>query len=148
MSWNPFVAASLFLSAGLPMLPLPDAIAAPATTMADTKMADSSWQPVARIDPAKPYQVKIINKTGIGLEYSSTTNEFPPRKLAASGTSTLNQVPTPIYLLISPLDGRFYLNYTVSARNNVVIITVTQSPESSLGKTTVNIQETGGIFVY
>ncbi|MCY7391265.1 MAG: hypothetical protein LH647_07135 [Leptolyngbyaceae cyanobacterium CAN_BIN12] len=143
MSWKPFVAMSFFLSVGMTALPLPEAIAAP-----DNLMAASPWQPIARINPAKPFQVQINNKTGIGLEYSSTTNEFPPRKLAASGTTTLNQLPTPIYLLISPLDGRFNLKYTVSTRNNLVMVTVTQLPDSNPGNTTVNIQETGGIFVY
>jgi hypothetical protein len=143
MIWNPLVAASLLLPAGLPLLLVPPAISAPVTPM-----ANASWQPIARINPTQPYQVQIINKTGIGLEYSSTTNEFPPRRLAARATSTLNQLPTPIYLLISPLDGRFNLKYTVATRNNLVMVTVTQLPDNSPGNTTVNIQETGGIFVY
>lgn len=143
MSWKPFVAISFFLSAGMTALLLPEAIAAPmpAITIA-------AWQPIARINPAKPFQVQINNKTGIGLEYSSTTNEFSPRKLAANATINLTQLPTPIYLLISPLDGRFNLKYTVSTRNNLVMVTVTQLPDSNPGNTTVNIQETGGIFVY
>jgi hypothetical protein len=141
MSWH-IAIATLFLVA-IPMLPLSKAIAAPVSTM-----TNSPWQPIARINPVKPFQVQIVNKTGIGLEYSSTTNEFPPRKLAANATTTLNQLPTPIYLLISPLDGRLNLKYTVSTRNNLVTVIVTQSSESRSGYTTVNIQETGGIFVY
>jgi hypothetical protein len=143
MSWKSCVAATIFLSVGVPLLPASPAIAVPANILA----ADP-WQPVARITPGKPYQVQIINKTGIVLEYSSTTNEFPPRKLAPSATTTVNQLPASVYLLISPLNPRFNLKYTVSTRNNLVTVTVTQLPESSPGNTTVNIQETGGIFVY
>ncbi len=54
MSWH-IVITSLFLCA-MPMLTLPEAIAAPGRTM-----TDSPWQPVARIAPAKPFQVQIIN---------------------------------------------------------------------------------------
>ncbi|MEX0271701.1 hypothetical protein AB3R30_21495 [Leptolyngbyaceae cyanobacterium UHCC 1019] len=142
MSWKSFVAASLFLSAGLSIRMLP-AISAPVPTM-----TVAAWQPIARINPTKPFQVQIINKTRLGLEYSSTTNEFPPRKLAANATTTLKQLSAPIYLLISPLDGRFNLKYTVSTRDNLVVVTVTQLPDSNPGNTTVNVQETGGIFVY
>ncbi len=140
MSWH-IAIASLCLFA-IPMLTLPEAIAAPAN------MTDSPWQPVARIAPTKPFQVQIINKTGIELEYSSTTNEFSPRRLAPSVTTTVKQLSTPVYLLINPLDARFNLKYTVSTRNNLVTVIVTQSSESRTGYSTVNIQETGGIFVY
>lgn len=142
MSWKSFVAASLFWSA-VPILLLPEAIAAPGYTM-----TTSPWQPVARINPAKPFQVQILNKTGIELEYSSTTNEFPPRRLVSNANATVNQLPVPVYLLISPINPRFNLKYSVSTRNNLVVVTVTQLPESSPGNTTVNIQETGSIFVY
>ena len=142
MSWKPIVIASLCLSA-IPLLTLPQAIAAPSITL-----TASPWQPVARIDPNKPFQVQIINKTGTGLEYSSTTNEFSPRTLASGATTRVSQLPTPVYLLINSLDSRFNLKYTVSTRNNLVTVTVTQLAESNPGYSTVNIQTTGGIFIY
>jgi hypothetical protein len=108
----------------------------------------SPWYPVARIDPQKAYRVQILNQTGTELEYSSTTNEFPPRRLAVGNTTALTQLPLPVYLLISPVDSRFNLKYTVSTNKNVVTIKVDQLPEDRPGNTTVNIQETGGIFVY
>ncbi|MGQ9871549.1 hypothetical protein [Leptodesmis sp.] len=135
--------ASLLLIPGLPILPT---IQVHAQSVANSQAYP--WQPIARINPQKPYQVHLVNQTGIELEYSSTTNEFPPRRLASGNRTALTQLPLPIYLLISPVDSRFNLKYSVSAANNVVTIKISQLPENRPGSTTVNIQETGGIYVY
>lgn len=111
-------------------------------------LAASPWQPIARIAPGKPYTVKINNQTGIVLEYASTTNEFPPRQLQPGASSTLTNLPPSVYLLISPVNPRFNLKYQVSANQNIVNVNVQQLPDTSPGNTTVNIQKTGGIFVY
>ncbi len=111
-------------------------------------IAAAPWQPVARINPQKAYKVQIVNQTGVPLEYASTTNEFAPRRLKPGATGTLMQLPLPIYLLISPVDPRFNLKFAVATNQNVVTITVRQLPELQPGNTTVNIQQTGGIFVY
>ncbi|MGC8710784.1 MAG: hypothetical protein ACP5RH_00170 [Leptodesmis sp.] len=143
MTMNRWLMASLLLFPCLPMLPAIQVHAQPAANS-----QAYPWQPIARINPQKPYQVHLVNQTGIELEYSSTTNEFPPRRLAAGNRTVLTQLPLPIYLLISPVDSRFNLKYSVSAANNVVTIKVSQLPEDRPGSTTVNIQETGGIYVY
>lgn len=143
MRLNRWIMPLLMLTASLPMLP-----AAQVSAQSTTNYQASPWQPIARINPQKPYRVHLLNQTGVELEYSSTTNEFPPRRLAAGNTTTLTQLPLPIYLLISSVDSRFNLKYNVSAINNVVTIKVLQLPEDRPGSTTVNIQETGGIYVY
>jgi serine/threonine-protein kinase len=143
MVLNRWLMTLLLLSASLPMLS-----AAQVSTQSTASAQASPWQPIARINPQKSYQVRLLNQTGIELEYSSTTNEFPPRRLAAGNNTVLTQLPLPIYLLVSPVDARFNLRYGVSAANNVVTIKVSQLPEGRPGNTTVNIQETGGIYVY
>jgi serine/threonine-protein kinase len=143
MTMNRWMMASLLLVSGMPMLPAIQVHAQPATNS-----PAYPWQPIARINPQKPYQVHLVNQTGIELEYSSTTNEFPPRRLTSGNRTVLTQLPLPIYLLISPVDSRFNLKYNVSATNNVITIKVSQLPEGRPGSTTVNIQETGGIYVY
>ena len=111
-------------------------------------IAASPWYPVARINPNQSYTVQIQNNTGIVLDYASTTNEFAPRRLYPRNSSTVARLPLPVYLLISPINPRFNLKYSVVANKNTVIVTVTQLPNNTPGNTTVNIQETGGIFVY
>ncbi len=143
MALNRWLMTLLLLSASLPMLSVAQLIT-PSATSAQV----SPWQPIARINPQKSYQVRLLNQTGIEIEYSSTTNEFPPRRLTAGNNTVLTQLPLPVYLLISPVDARFNLKYSVSAANNVVIVKVSQLPEGRPGNTTVNIQETGGIYVY
>lgn len=143
MMLNRWVMALFLLTASLPMLPA-SLVRAESTTNSQA----SPWQPIARINPQKPYQVHLVNQTGIELEYSSTTNEFPPRRLTSGSSTVLTQLPLPIYLLISPVNSRFNLKYSVSAANNIVTIKVSQLPENRAGSTTVNIQETGGIYVY
>jgi hypothetical protein len=120
------------------------AIAAPAKSV----VTNSPWQPIARITPGRPYQMQILNQTGTTLEYGSTTSEFQPRKLAPGSSATVAQLPASVFMLISPVDARFNLKYTVTARNNLITVRVTQLPENQPGNTTVNVQETGGIYVY
>ncbi len=143
MVLNRWLMTLFLLTASLPMLS-----AVQVSTQSAASAQASPWQPIARINPQKSYQVRLLNQTGIELEYSSTTNEFPPRRLAAGNNTVLTQLPLPIYLLISPVDARFNLKYSVSAVNNVVTVRVFQLPEGRPGNTTVNIQETGGIYVY
>jgi hypothetical protein len=142
MASKPLATTALLLSHVLPFTVTPG-LAVPVASI-----AASPWQPVARINPSQPYTVRINNQTGIVVEYASTTNEFPPRRLAAGASTTLSKLPLPVYLLISPINSRFNLKYRLTANQNVVTINVQQLPERSPGNTTVNIQKTGGIFVY
>ena len=112
------------------------------------RVVAATWQPVARIDPQKNYRVQLTNQAGIVVEYASTSNEFPPRKLQPNQSTTITQLPLPIYLLISPVSPRFNLKYSVSAANNIVQVKIQRLPEKVPGNTTINIQESGGIFVY
>ncbi len=142
MMLNSFAISALTLTV-LPFVPASFTQAIPATAI-----AASPWEPVARISPQKPFRVEIINQTGINLDYSSTTNEFPPRTVASGAKTSVQQLPLPVYLLISPANPRFNLKYFVTTKDNVVTIKVLQGPDPTPGNTTVNIQETGGIFVY
>lgn len=140
---KPLAVVALLLTVGLP---LSSAIATKA--IPSQAVAASPWEPIARINPRKPFQVQLDNQAGTTLEYASTTNEFSPRRLASGGTTVLNRLPLPVYLLISPINPRFNLKYRVSVNQNSVYIRVQQLPENRPGNTTINIQETGGIFVY
>jgi hypothetical protein len=146
----PFASFSLFMTVAslVSVFPAGNLSRANASPQPSLVVA-SAFQPVARINPNQPYRVQILNQTGTVLEYSSTTNEFPPRRLNPNATATVSQLPASVYLLISPVDGRFNLKFAVSANpSNVVTVRVTQLPEEQPGNTTVNIQNTGGIYIY
>jgi hypothetical protein len=127
------------------VLPLP----AISSDAASVKQVDSSaWQPIARINPSQPYSVRLNNQTNFVVEYASTTNEFPPRTMQPRTAATLTKLPVPIYLLISAVDPEYKLQYKVSASKNVITINIQQLAGGGDGNTTVNIQETGGIYAY
>lgn len=134
--------------AALLAIVLPGAASIQANAVPPGNMVTAAWQPVARINPQKSYKVQIVNQSGVPLEYASTTNEFAPRSLKPGAMGTLTQLPLPVYLLISPVDPSFVVKCQVSASQNVVTVTVRQLSQGQAGNSTVNIQETGGIFVY
>ena len=141
MSMNSLVVLALLSTTMLPMMVIPgDSVSAQPT--------GDAWQPLARINPKQPYTIRINNRTGVTVEYASTTNEFSPRRVASGATATLTRLPLPIYLLMSPATATSSLKLTVSANQNTVTVNVEELPEGAAGNTTVNIQQTGGIFVY
>ncbi|MBF2025838.1 MAG: hypothetical protein IGS48_03605 [Oscillatoriales cyanobacterium C42_A2020_001] len=127
---------------------LTGAVSVQANAVPTGNIITAAWQPVARINPQKAYKVQIVNQAGIPVEYASTSNEFAPRQLQPGATGLLTQLPLPIYLLINSVDARFNLKCSVSANQNVVTVTVRQLPDDQPGNSTVDIQKTGGIFVY
>lgn len=113
--------------------------------------ANSTWQPIARINPQKPYEIQVVNQTSGTLEFASTTNEFSPRKLQAGASTTLKYLPVSIYLLISPIDAAFNVRYSVfTDQPNKITVKIQPLPEGRIGggHSTVNIQANGGIYVY
>jgi len=138
-----------YLAIAALLFPIVAPVMTAASLAGSVKQADSStWQPIARINPKQPYTIRLTNQTAIAIEYASTSNEFPTRTVAPRATATLTKLPVPIYLLISSTDAEAKLKYTVSARQNVITINVQPLMGDAAGNTTVNIQETGGIYAY
>ncbi|MGB3403052.1 MAG: hypothetical protein WBA77_10205 [Microcoleaceae cyanobacterium] len=106
------------------------------------------WQPVARVNPEATIQVNIINRAGVGLEYSLTTEEMNIRKIAAGQTGKLTDLPKDTYILINPQTSQVSLKFNIQVtEDNIVNIRVRQSADPS-GESTVNIQSNGGIYQY
>ena len=112
------------------------------------------WQPVARVNINRPIAIKLINQTEVVLEYSLTTNEAPPRQLLPRNNAVLREIPLPAYVLINPtssnLDSsRVYLKYEVAVGDdNLVTVKIRQISDDIPGNTTLNIQESGAIYLY
>lgn len=112
------------------------------------------WQPKARVDIRHPIEIKLINETNVDLEYDLTANiEQKPERLLAGKTGTLKGLSVPAYILINPDSSTpnvssFNLKYEVSTTDNVVTVKIKKVSSENPGDTTLNLHETGAIYVY
>jgi hypothetical protein len=113
------------------------------------------WQPVARIDINRPLEVKLINKTDLILEYDLTNNQTEETpELAAGNTASITGLKLPAYILIDPStsnpnSSRIKLQYQVSVdSNNTVNVGIVRAEEDMMGNRTLNLHETGAIYIY
>ena len=112
------------------------------------------WQPIARVNPNKPIQVNIANKTGLNIEYDLTTNrDNPPRLIFPKETTVIRGFPLPAYILINvassePNSSQINLKYEVTTENNEVNVKISPVGNDTKGNTTLNLHETGAIYVY
>ncbi|MBL1209324.1 hypothetical protein [Geminocystis sp. GBBB08] len=112
------------------------------------------WQPIARVDVTKPITLKIINDSGILLDYALTDSTLEPSSLGISETEILKHFQPPAYVVIypgikTPNASRINLKYSVEVTSgNVIELRVTQIDSVSQGNRTFNLQKTGAIFVF
>jgi hypothetical protein len=112
------------------------------------------WQPVARVDLQRPVKIDLINQTGLILDYAITETKMEPIQIAPEANVTLNKVDTPIYIVIypnssNPNSSTISLKYHVTVNDdNVVKVKIRQISNISGGNRTLNLQETGAIYVY
>jgi hypothetical protein len=105
------------------------------------------WTPAARLDPAKPQRITIVNKTGIVLEYLVTTHTNS-RTLAAGESATLSDIDTPLFLNINSQESNYSVKYSVSVDKKTNTLMVTVTPTDSEDSRALNINETGAVYLY
>lgn len=103
------------------------------------------WQPLARINPEQSVNLTLINQSGVTLEYGLTTTQTA--NLANGESISYNNIPLDSYLVINPLVTSLSLQYNLEAVNNNVTLIIGSSGDQA-GLRTLNIQSTGGIFIY
>ena len=112
------------------------------------------WQPVGRVNLQRPITVKLVNKTGLNIDYSITENRMEPSVIQPRDTATLTNMEIPLYIVIypdssNPNTSRISLKYDVTVdENNVVTVEVKNIGRDTSGNRTFNIQKTGAIYVY
>ncbi len=109
------------------------------------------WQPVARVDPSQPVQLKIINNSGASLEYGLTTDEYVIAELEPEDQARLRIPELPASLNIStvsrpPFDVLSLL-YEIEAVDNLVTVTIGLKDDVE-GDRVVDINPDGGIYIY
>jgi hypothetical protein len=123
----------------------------PPTFAADDSMKAAPeatfWTPVARLNINKPQRITINNKTGLPLDYLITTHtNF--RVLEPGKAVTLTNTEIPMFLNINTQDSSSRVKYGVSVDKNSNILTVNVMLTNEDEHRTLNINETGGIYLY
>lgn len=144
------VVSLLLTSATITILP-PSAIAQnpPAETF-----QPGFWQPVARANVDKPVTVKLINESGLILDYAITSAEMTPGVIKVGETTTLEDMGGDTYIVVYPdsknVDSsRINLFFTVDVtEENLVNVKITRVEQGEKSHRAFNIQETGAIFLY
>ncbi len=112
------------------------------------------WQPIARVAMTKPITLKIINDSGMLLDYALTDADIEPLRLAEGATRSIENIEAPVYVVIypdikNPNSSRISLKYFVEVTpDNVVELRVKQIESISQGNRTFNLQSSGAIFLY
>jgi hypothetical protein len=115
------------------------------------------WQPRARIELNRPTAIRLINETDVTLEYDLTTNIKPsPQQISPGKTAVLKGFPIPAYILINatnsgtnPGSSQFNLKYDVQvSQDNEILVKIRKVDRDTPGDTTINLHETGAIYIY
>lgn len=114
------------------------------------------WQPVARFNPKENVSLKMVNESGIKLNYDITSLETDaPRDLENGQDIVLKDINISAYIMVYPAqnidpDNPFALKFTVSVNeaDNLVTVTVIKADKGFMGHRTINLQKTGAIYFY
>ena len=110
------------------------------------------WQPIARVNPASPISVTLVNQTQSPLKYNFLDGRGE-QNLPVGGSVPIKQVTLPANIAIydpSPQQGiggrnGSGLRYEVSANNNAVNVTVISAPNADAH--VLDIAKTGAIYI-
>jgi hypothetical protein len=105
------------------------------------------WVPVARLSTDKPQFITVHNKTGVLLEYLITTHtDF--RVLEPGKSATLSNLETPLFLNINTQESNYRVKYTaiVDKKTNTLNVTITLT--NGEDNRTLNVNETGAVYLY
>ncbi|MBD2103382.1 hypothetical protein [Leptolyngbya sp. FACHB-261] len=106
------------------------------------------WQPLARVNPRQPVQVRLVNQTAAPLEYGLTESR-DIRVLPPGASVNVPRLPLPAFMNINPADElpEQGLRYNISVQNNLVTVRVISISDLASDRT-FNIDTTGGIYIY
>lgn len=117
-----------------------------ATAQTASSFRPGPWQPIARIDPTQPVQIRILNQAGSLLEYGLTGPRENLESLPAGDTVVFQLDQFPAYLTINTLE-RSALDYGLSAEGNQLSLEVRKINDVN-GDRTLNVDNQGGIYIY
>jgi hypothetical protein len=102
------------------------------------------WEPLARINQAKPVTIALHNKTAEPLEYLITTHtDF--RTIAPGETVTIQVTDFPSFVNINAKRS-VGLKYGLKVNGNKISVDLNLT--SGQGDTTLNIHDLGAVYLY
>lgn len=123
----------------------------PATTPSPAPTTSPVRTPVSTIKPVDgKVTVKLINQTYTNVVYKELGGETAPRTLAGRSEVTLQNLSTPVNLnFYRPDRGFLVINLQPSAdTENLLEVTMTETADQGLGKTSLNIEPDGNVYLY
>jgi hypothetical protein len=151
--FNPIVLSSLLVAGCLTIMPSParanQLSAEPSLTVTDQPAVIESemsvkWEPIARINQAKPVTITLHNKTAEPLEYLITTHtDF--RTIAPGATVSIQITEFPSFVNINA-QRSVGVKYGLKVNGNKIDIDLNLT--DGQGDTTLNIHELGAVYLY
>ena len=111
---------------------------------------------IAKVDPKKPIQIRVINKSQIKADIV-TQLMLPPseRRIVTPGGSVIfgrlhtNFLPPPLEFSIFPIDEDIILDdLELTVDNNEIVITVAGETGSSGGLRNIRVSQSGDIYLF
>lgn len=123
----------------------------PATTPSPEPTASPVRTPVSTIKPVDgKVTIKLINQTYTNVVYKELGGETAPRTLAGRSEVTLQNLSTPVNLnFYRPDRGFLIVNLQPAAdAENRLEVTMTETADQGLGKTSLTIEPDGNVYLY
>lgn len=116
-------------------------------------IAQTAAEPLASVNNSRPIAIEVINAGGATIttrltQPASAERVLPPGSRTTFGTTTTSYLPLPIYLLAYPSDSQLGLSMDISVNDNLVTVIVGEQLSEIPGRTTVRIDQNGGVYAY
>jgi len=144
------IIATATILAALGCLHSHPALSQPAT---DGGRQPGFWQPQAQIDTARNITLRLLNETGLKLEYGNQVLACHPWPSEPAKTSLLASATAPPILQNIPINVQggtttLKYDYSVDAKQNLVTIRITRSDGRTRQDRSVYIDEKGRIYSF
>ncbi|AKG21359.1 hypothetical protein [Calothrix sp. 336/3] len=109
--------------------------------------------PVAKINPKKPIQIRIVNQSKVDIltlltEPTSREQNVRPQKSVTFGRLHTNYLPPPIDLTVYTNVQETNLDARIKVIGNELIVTITAKPATYGMTRAVYVDEQGAIYLY
>lgn len=126
------------------------------------------WQPVGRFNPKQPVKIRLVNETGLPLDYDITNLEsYDPDVVGVGKTRLIENFGDEAYIMVYPQGGDstnpnnpLVLQFSIQVDprtdeippDNIATITVKEAKSDVqagfYGHRTINVQKTGAFYFY
>ncbi|MBE9140506.1 hypothetical protein IQ254_25460 [Nodosilinea sp. LEGE 07088] len=125
------------------------------STIAQFVLIDAA-APVGTLDPAKPIQIRVVNRSGqdtvvgaVLLQPPTDTRFANPGEVVTFGTLHTSFLPPPLELEVSAKDADISVEaVTILVRDNEIILSAEAQPGPADTTRVVRVDESGEVFLF